>query len=93
MMMCCLTPRSLTTGECVAAGTYLANLNHIREVFSQSICLPLFTCCSVLDIQKVLDGDIEIEAMDSHNNWLRSRMSTAHLQPTSTCTTLLISHT
>jgi hypothetical protein len=41
----------------------------------------------------VLDGDIEIEAMDSHNNWLRSRMSTAHLQPTSTCTTLLISHT
>ena len=29
----------------------------------------VLTPCRILDIQKVLDGDIEIEAMDSHNNW------------------------
>jgi hypothetical protein len=30
----------------------------------------LFLCFRIVDMQKVFDGEIEIEAMDSHNNWL-----------------------
>jgi hypothetical protein len=26
-------------------------------------------CFRIIDMQKVLDGEIEIEAIDSHNNW------------------------
>jgi hypothetical protein len=42
-------------------------------VFLSVLCICLFciviVASSILDIQKVLDGEVEIEAMDSHNNW------------------------
>jgi hypothetical protein len=38
-------------------------------------------CHRILDIERVLAGEIEIEAMDSHNNWCVRIVSHAHQDP------------
>jgi hypothetical protein len=55
MMMCCLIHRSLMTGDNCGM---MEEVNNYAEV-----------CFRIIDMQKVLDGEIEIEAIDSHNNW------------------------
>jgi hypothetical protein len=54
-MMCCLIRRSWMTGD---------NCGMKEEVKTNAN-----VCFRIIDMQKVLDGEIEIEAIDSHNNW------------------------
>ncbi len=53
--MCCLIHRSWMTGD---------NCGMMEEVKNYAD-----VCFRIIDMQKVLDGEIEIEAIDSHNNW------------------------
>jgi hypothetical protein len=65
----------------------------IVTVIASAACrlTPFGLSCSILDIQKVLDGEIEVEAMDSHNNWClffcmsRSTQHTSHVAIPTAC--------